>query len=218
MGPKGLLKTMARTLLARLGLESSAREVWELIRGTQTDGASPDWVEDATNSLESSDEIRFASWLERRFAQRRWEYGMRTILRRQRHCGVEYVTPFLEPDLFWAVKNLKNSEMWSPSAKKIALRTAVRGTVPDGIRKARKEGSFDYALNSGLTEEFISRAIGMVEDGHLEAHGLIDSKRFKHSFRDFQSRANSEPDTEIGIVVFFRTISAEVWMRRRDGP
>lgn len=147
-----------------------------------------------------------------------WDLVSRGLRRKGCLYGISYHLPFMRRDfvegVFSAEAHLK---VGFGRHRKNLLRQLARYHVPEAIRLRPKGGLFSQVVDKGLGIRELDKLLQLFGDNSvLASKDLIDIERFKEVLREYGEFCSNNEATykPAGAMSLWRTISAELWLRR----
>jgi asparagine synthetase B (glutamine-hydrolysing) len=118
--------------------------------------------------------------------------------------GLEMRHPFLDVRVVEALLSLPSEQRFSAGLAKAVLRRAMRGTLPELVRKRRDPATFDVYVERCVLDRHRPLLRGLLRGGRLEAEGLIDAAWVA---------ARLDGSSGGGAQALFRMAAMELWLR-----
>lgn len=120
--------------------------------------------------------------------------------------GLELRHPMLDHRLFEVAARVPGTVNYRAGYHKMVLREAMRGSLPESVRKQRAKTVPIALFHRGIREHEQAKVWPLLYEMRAEDLGLVDGLRVR---RSFQSYLDGEDD-----VSFWRAATLEDWLRR----
>jgi len=149
-----------------------------------------------------------------------WELVIRGLWRKNQHLGVSHHLPYLRADFMRDLFTIEPHHVnLGRSYQKGLLRQMGQGYLPESIQKRIKGGLFSKFVESGLSVRERHNIEKMFRaDSALAGYGLIEPYKFLNIFLEYCRfcSPNNPMASPAGEMRFWRTISAELWLRKMN--
>lgn len=200
---------LLRALRAGLGRRILARRMGYLVSSPWRDASH--WLtptaRHATTPLPNIPRGRFAwtqGWV--------WEDAMRHLMLCEHGSGISFAHPLLDGSVLEVLTRVPPALFMHPQPKALA-RLALAGWMPEPLRLQPKTGCFSSLIEHHLAAHATTTIPTLFHDSHLQALGLIDSKKFMDVVQQFTTWVHTRNTPRTGCAPLWRTISAELWLR-----
>lgn len=121
--------------------------------------------------------------------------------------GIDFRHPLLDHRLFELAASLPTTQTFSAGIRKIILRNAMRGRLPDEILDRRDKTYPEAIARRGLAERETAKVWELMTDMRAAEMGFVDEVRLREEYRRFLAR-----ETRSGL--FWHTLTLEAWLRQ----
>lgn len=122
--------------------------------------------------------------------------------------GLEASHPFLDRRLVEFVLSIPPEQLFRGERRKLVLRQAMAGILPEDIRQRRDKTMFDSFAGLSLREKQVEQINRLLKAPLLGNMGIVDAERLRSVYEDY--RAGGEVKAAITL---FPPITLELWLR-----
>jgi asparagine synthase (glutamine-hydrolysing) len=121
--------------------------------------------------------------------------------------GIELRHPLLDHRLFEFAASLPTAQTFAAGMRKIILRNAMRGRLPDEVVDRRGKTYPAAIARRGLRERERAKVWSLVTNMRAADLGFVDEQRLRQAYGDYLTgRSDSS--------LFWHTLTLEAWLRR----
>jgi hypothetical protein len=217
------VKQVAQDVASLLGVRESVGQAWTSFRsgnGTAPAYNSPvHWLRTSMPRKTDDSKQRHSGRIDRLLARLRsiyWEATMRSIWQLGCEDGIPTIAPFLDWEFWVLCMRIRPTRLYDLSLQKKLFRTVMASMLRSHTTNLAKHGPLDP-----LVQQMLSQNAAFIEalflDSELEHLGLIDAAVFRERFGWYLAASRVDPGSaRFASLPFWRTISAEMWLRRVD--
>jgi len=121
--------------------------------------------------------------------------------------GVELRHPLLDHRLFELAASLPTTQTFAAGERKIILRNALRGLLPDEVIGRRRKVYINAVAERGFRERETAKVWALMTDMRAAAMGFVDEARLRQEYQRYL-----EGKTNSGL--FWYTLTLEAWLRQ----
>jgi asparagine synthase (glutamine-hydrolysing) len=121
--------------------------------------------------------------------------------------GIDFRHPLLDHRLFDFAAALPTPQTFSAGVRKVILRNAMRGLLPDETLDRRDKIYPEAIARRGLAERETAKVWAMMTDMKAAALGFVDEARLREEYRRYLAG-------ETRSALFWHTLTLEAWLRR----
>lgn len=230
LGEVGLKKTVRHAMVTTLDRmqigprqRNALRHYAALVtpaKGAPPQWKSASWVKGAPPSsggdddLSPDDYLDTGAWRVSELRAWEWEWACRHIVSTARSSGLAQFLPTLDDRLWEYGLQIPPEIAMFRGHDKYVLRQIASRFLPDNVAFAPKRGGFDAVIERGLGVEAASTVRTLFQNSRLEELGFIDARQFLAAHALYAKAAAKSPAYWLGSFPLWRTISAELWLRR----
>jgi asparagine synthase (glutamine-hydrolysing) len=123
--------------------------------------------------------------------------------------GLEPRHPFLDRRLVEFVLSIPPEQLFCGDRRKLILRRAMAGILPEDIRQRRAKTMFDSFGGLSLREKEVEQINRLLKGPLLGKMGIVDAERLRSTYENY--RAGREVRA---AVTLFPPITLELWLRK----
>ncbi len=123
--------------------------------------------------------------------------------------GMEVRHPFLDIRLADFLFRVPPQQKYHAGVRKLLLRRAMHGTLPESIRQRRDKANFHALFDLGMGEKEAPRLEKMIDSSLLARLGMMDQDKLAEAFQKYQ-QGDRRWRREL-----FLTFTLEEWLRER---
>jgi len=109
-------------------------------------------------------------------------------------AGLDVAFPYLDVDLLHFLMSIPGEVLSLDGHPRGLMREAMRGTVPDLIRRRRSKGEFTHLFNEGILEDFELVHALFDEDARSIGFGYVDGAVVRKALSEWQTHARAAKD------------------------
>ncbi|HVR98369.1 MAG TPA: asparagine synthetase B family protein [Thermoanaerobaculia bacterium] len=121
--------------------------------------------------------------------------------------GIELRYPLLDHRLFEFAAALPTAQTFAAGQRKIILRNAMRGRLPDAVVERRGKIYPEAIFRRGLREREQAKVWALMTDMRVAEMGFVDERRLRAAYDDYLAGRDRSAS-------FWRALTLEVWLRR----
>jgi asparagine synthase (glutamine-hydrolysing) len=131
-----------------------------------------------------------------------------SLLTRQaaRH-GIDFRHPLLDHRMFEFAAALPTAQSFSAGKRKLILRSAMRGRLPDSVLDRRGKTYSDAIARRGLRERERDKVWALMTDMRAAQMGYVDERRLRTAYDDYLAGRSQS-------TLFWHSLTLEAWLRR----
>lgn len=133
-------------------------------------------------------------------------WAIKDVMRRASVQGVELRHPLSDYRLIEFAVNLPTTQTFRAARRKIIVRNAMRGYLPDSILDRREKIYLGTLFHRGLRERETSKVWALLTNMRAAELGFVDESKVQQAYRDYLDGKSSS--------VFWHTLTLEDWLRR----
>jgi asparagine synthase (glutamine-hydrolysing) len=217
---------LLRRFVLRPLIPARMLRLWRGLPGRGADALLPSWLDRAfvrrtrlaERLLQPSVEQRFRGLARQKIYEITADLGalLRTVHWHDwvaAHYGQEARHPFLDRRLVEYVVSIPPEQHFHAGRRKLLLRRALAGILPERIRRRRDKTVFTRYFDLALRDKEVALVRGLFRDPVLGQMGIVDGERLRTAYERFLEEG--DPSADRGPWWF--VISLERWLRQHQG-